>query len=183
MSLISKQITREAGMRVKKIRQELRLTPMEMKKRLGLTSTSYYKIERGEQFFSWKTLHHFLEDTGLSSDWLLFGKGPKYFKEKDAPEKLAQQLEEQKMLYAADTTQLKKDLDTERKQTEILKKQLAVLEVKKTRPVSRYHPDLNDSTRELLEYFETSPTFFHEIMLLFHKHKSGSGAGDKQEKG
>jgi transcriptional regulator with XRE-family HTH domain len=82
MKNIRRNVLRGGGKRLKEIRQLLKLTPLEMAKKLGITVACYYKNENGVTFPRMATLKMFQKDLDISMDWMLFEKGPMYYREK-----------------------------------------------------------------------------------------------------
>lgn len=69
------------GNRLIQLRKHLGYAPGDMARKLDMQRPGYFKNERGETFPSLKTLDILQRDWGVSMDWLLFGKGPMFFKE------------------------------------------------------------------------------------------------------
>lgn len=75
-----------AGLRLRKIREQLRLSRVEMATRMGIKPVGYYKNENGETFPSLRSLARLQKDFDISMDWFIFNKGTMFFKER-VPEK------------------------------------------------------------------------------------------------
>jgi len=71
------------GLRLKQIRESLKLSPWEMSKRLGIEVTTYYKNENQTSYPCYQSLKVLHNDFGISMDWFFFNRGPMYFKEKE----------------------------------------------------------------------------------------------------
>ncbi|MCP5102573.1 MAG: helix-turn-helix transcriptional regulator [bacterium] len=71
-----------AGLRLRAVREQLRFSPVEMAARMGIKTGGYYKNENGETFMGMRTMDRLQKDFDISMDWLIFNKGPMYFKEK-----------------------------------------------------------------------------------------------------
>lgn len=169
MKLVSKEVIREAGLRVKQFRKEQGLSPAEMAHRLDMLPSGYYKIERGEQFFSLRVLQVFTREFGISLDWLVFNNGPRYVRDKNSLADIEKKYSELRQQYDTDTAHLKKEL-------EACKKKLVDIPGKEPELKGRYHPSNHVEVKELLDYFENAPTFFYEMMLQFNKHKEKNAA-------
>lgn len=75
-----------AGLRLIKIREQLRFSRAEMAARMGIKPVGYYKNENGETFPGLRSLDRMQKDFDISMDWFIFNKGTMFFKEKQ-PEK------------------------------------------------------------------------------------------------
>lgn len=75
-----------AGLRLRKVRDQLRFSRVEMAARMGIKPVGYYKNENGETFPGLRSLDRLQKDFDISMDWFIFNKGPMYYKEKQ-PEK------------------------------------------------------------------------------------------------
>ncbi len=62
----------EAGLRLKKVREKMRLTQETFAAKLGISVSAYKKLESGENGISTRTLRK-LKKENISSDYLLFG--------------------------------------------------------------------------------------------------------------
>lgn len=76
-----------AGLRLREIREQLRLSRVEMAARMGIKPNSYYKNENGETFPSLRSLSLLQKDFDISMDWFIFNKGTIFFKEKQPGKK------------------------------------------------------------------------------------------------
>ncbi|MCX6580156.1 MAG: helix-turn-helix transcriptional regulator [Candidatus Aminicenantes bacterium] len=79
-----KTIMQEIALRLKKIRETLGISPVDMTKRIGTYRTNYYKYENGRSFPHFTVLARLGNNLGVSLDWLILDKGPMFFKEKDS---------------------------------------------------------------------------------------------------
>jgi transcriptional regulator with XRE-family HTH domain len=75
------------GERLASVRRRLNYSRQEMARVLGLKSSGYFKNESGETFLSVTTMSRLQKNYDISIDWLLFNKGPMYFKDKPSQEK------------------------------------------------------------------------------------------------
>lgn len=73
-----------AGLRLRKVREDLRFSRPEMAARLGIKPVGYYKNENGETFPSLRSLGRLQKDFNISMDWFIFNRGPMYFNEKQS---------------------------------------------------------------------------------------------------
>jgi len=83
-----KEIRKEAGIRFKKMREALKVSQGELSARLGVGRASYAKYERGDAFPPLDSLMVLVKTFDLSLDWLISGRGPMLYKEKEQPEKI-----------------------------------------------------------------------------------------------
>ncbi len=95
-----------AGLRLRKIRDQLRLSRVEMAARMGIKPVGYYKNENGETFPSLRSLARLEKDFDISMDWFIFNKGPMFFKEKQQEKK-----EEINTPNGVETTKLFKQME------------------------------------------------------------------------
>jgi len=168
MKFNKRDILRESGVRLRKVREQLGCTRPEMAARLGITANGYRKNENGECFPNTQSLFRLFSEYDVSMDWLLFDKGPMHRKEierledlekeKAEPERLKQQL--------ADCKALLQDLEQE---TAVLRQ--AAPEVK-----------------EMVIHMEQNPILYHELMLYFHRFarenpQDQAGKKKKQQQG
>lgn len=65
----------EIGERLRGVREGMRMTREEFSEKIDITDSFLGQIERGERALSVKTLKKVVKYTGVSSDYLLFGKG------------------------------------------------------------------------------------------------------------
>ena len=72
----------EAGLKIKKIRELLRMSPDSMAARLGVSRSSYNKYEYGLSFPNPVGLAVLANELDISLDWLIAGKGPMTYKVK-----------------------------------------------------------------------------------------------------
>jgi transcriptional regulator with XRE-family HTH domain len=82
MKNLRRNVLRGGGQRLKEIRSHLDLTKLEMARKLGVDKASYYKNEYGKTFPSMASLKLLQKDHDISMDWLLFEKGPMFYREK-----------------------------------------------------------------------------------------------------
>ncbi len=87
MAKDSAGIAHHVGARLRIIRKTLNHTRPDMAVELGLNRSSYYKNETGESFPGTNTLYWLQKKYDISMDWLIFNKGPMYYKQKTPPEK------------------------------------------------------------------------------------------------
>jgi transcriptional regulator with XRE-family HTH domain len=134
------------ALRLKAIRQQTGCTPAQMAARLGITPGAYNKYESGKNFPFRNTLKRLADDFNISMDWLFFHKGPMYYKDKGQREK---ELEEE-------VKKLTAELEVERKNLEKLAQKKAA----------------SPEVKELLDYMEQTPIFYHKIMLYFREYQA-----------
>jgi transcriptional regulator with XRE-family HTH domain len=148
-----------AGARLKKLRKHVNCDMKQMASRLGIVKNTYYKNENGVNLPSLTTLKRLVDDFDLSMDWLLFGRGPMFYKEKAQKEK---ELEHT-------VKELNTQLDRERKnhEAECKKKEEELKDQRQKAAFIESRPDM----KELLEHLEQDAIFYHELMLYFRKYK------------
>lgn len=64
----------EIGERLRSLRESMKMTREEFSEKIDITDSFLGQIERGERALSVKTLRKVIKYTGVSSDYLLFGK-------------------------------------------------------------------------------------------------------------
>ena len=64
----------EIGERLRGIRENMKMTREEFSEKIDITDSFLGQIERGERALSVKTLRKVVRYTGVSADYLLFGK-------------------------------------------------------------------------------------------------------------
>jgi len=84
-----KTIMQDIALRLKKIRETLGISPVDMTKRIGTYRTNYYKYENAKSFPHFTVLGRLGNNLGVSLDWLILDKGPMFYKEKDYNNTLA----------------------------------------------------------------------------------------------
>ena len=65
------------GERLREIRENMNMTREEFSEKIDITDSFLGQIERGERSLSVKTLKKVVKYTGVSADYLLFGKNSK----------------------------------------------------------------------------------------------------------
>ena len=67
----------DIGERLRSIREEMQMTREKFSEKIDITDSFLGQIERGERALSVKTLKKVVKYTGVSADYLLFGKDSK----------------------------------------------------------------------------------------------------------
>ncbi len=70
------------GRRLRRVRKQLNYSLGEMSGNLNVSKSGYYKNEKGLTFPGVLTLDHLQWAYDISMDWLIFNKGPVFYKEK-----------------------------------------------------------------------------------------------------
>ncbi len=84
-----KPILHDIALRLKKIRDTLGFSPVDMSNHLGTYRSNYYKYENAKSFPHFMVLSKLGNNLGVSLDWLILDKGPMFYKEKDYNNTLA----------------------------------------------------------------------------------------------
>ena len=79
-------LLREIGYKLRKFREPLRYRSSEMADSIGAERTGYSKYEQGKASPQLIVLYRLAEKFDVSLDWLIRGKGPVYYKKKQAKE-------------------------------------------------------------------------------------------------
>lgn len=127
----------QIGGRMKKLREQFNLSQGVMARKFNLSNSGYFKNETGNTFPGVRTLYRLSTEHDISMDWLLFGKGPRYYKSKEKEVELEQVGEQ-------------------------VKKELVKKEEEKNAAI-----DMKPEIRELLEYMARIPLLYHEILVHF----------------
>jgi transcriptional regulator with XRE-family HTH domain len=83
----------QIGTRIRKLREQFNLSQGVMARKFNLSNSGYFKNETGNTFPGVRTLYRLSTEHGISMDWLLFGKGPQYYKGKEKEVELELELE------------------------------------------------------------------------------------------
>ena len=171
MELNVRNLTNEAALKLRKLRDKLGYSRGEMASYLGVTRSGYNKNESGETFPGIQSLYRLSRDHDISLDWFFFSKGPSTFNEKTGSEELKRRV-----------TELEAALEDARRREEELKKEAAleeersrVEELKKeasTGPgTDNRDRDMASELKELIGHMEQIPLLYHEIMVHYHRFK------------
>jgi len=76
-----KKVLQDIALRLKKIRETLGFSAVDMTKRIGTYRTNYYKYESAASFPHFTVLARLGNNLGVSLDWLILDKGPMFYKE------------------------------------------------------------------------------------------------------
>jgi transcriptional regulator with XRE-family HTH domain len=136
-----KQRLKEIGARLTKLREQLNYSREEMAAHCEVTESGLGKNERGDHLPQLDTLENLVKKFDASMDWLLFNKGPLFYKEKTQEEK--QQPPEEKP-------------PVQQKQPE-----------EKFPGLEQVMPDV----KELLDYMAKDPLLKYEVLVYFYKYK------------
>ncbi len=82
MKTKSTHIAQEAAMNLRKMREQLGFSRVKMASLFQVSPSAYYRNENGHTLPSGKSLRLLTEEYDVSMDWLLFSKGPMFYKEK-----------------------------------------------------------------------------------------------------
>lgn len=149
MEINRTKILQAVGIKLAQLRKIKDYTRPQMASYLGITGSGYRKNENGVSLPDLKTLYRLVMEDQVSLDWLIFGKGPMYFNDKER---------------IAEIDELKKQLalKTEKEKT-------VLADNEKEKKVDR--PDLKPGIRELVEHMETIPLLYYEILAHFQRFK------------
>ena len=82
----NKHVLNEISVRIKKVREDLGFSPGRMAGLFGITRSGYVKYEAGDSYPRPRVISKLARDFDISLDWLIAGKGPMHYKEKEQPE-------------------------------------------------------------------------------------------------
>ncbi|NIM12854.1 MAG: helix-turn-helix domain-containing protein [Candidatus Aminicenantes bacterium] len=159
MESFKRNMSREIGLKLKKLREQEGWSKTEMASRLGVTPSGYGKNEKGVNTPGIVTLQRLRERFDLTMDWLFFDEGPRTRQEKKKREtQLEQELEELKRELAAQREAYEQVLEEKTRQDKEWQEKAAALELK---------PEV----KELLEQMVRIPMLYYQIMLSYQKFK------------
>ncbi len=155
------EIRKGVALRLKELRDRLDCSPIEMATRLGISRGAYNKNEHGINFPCIDTQRRLAEGIGVSMDWLLFGKGPVFYKVKEKADELQERVGELE----------KRNEELEKKNTEL------EAELEKERQLNRdpeaekqsVLADLKPEVSELLEHMVRIPLLYYEILTHYQR--------------
>lgn len=81
-----RELVKETGQRLSKVRKRLKYSQERMGAFFGIGRSSYTKYEYGKVFPGPAALESLANTYDISLDWLIAGKGPEYYKEKEQPQ-------------------------------------------------------------------------------------------------
>lgn len=136
------------------MRYEKRFDRRQMASWMGLSDSAYYKNETAQSFPQIPTLHRLVHERGISLDWLFFGKGPMYLKDKVNAEELAAELEK-------------------------TKQQLDMLTKEKENAAAGFRESLKPGVNDLLNDFDQDPKLYYATMMFYQEYKEKQ---EKKEK-
>ena len=84
-----KDLLHETAQRMRKIRETLRLSAVDITGNIKTHSATYYKYENARAFPHFTILFRLGNSLGISMDWLILNKGPMLYKEKDSENQAA----------------------------------------------------------------------------------------------
>ncbi|MCP5051208.1 MAG: helix-turn-helix transcriptional regulator [bacterium] len=148
MKINRHELSLNAGEKLRKLRKEFHLTSPEMADRLRLKSNNYRKNENGVAFPNPKTLYLLTTEFNVSLDWFFFDRGPKFLSEKNREQELEKKIAE-----------LEKELELARQGNTRLEKE------------AEAKSQLEQEVKEMLDYMEQVPVFYHETLAHFHRFK------------
>ena len=98
----------EIGLKLRNLREGLKLRSEDMGRKLGISRTAYGNLENGRSIPGTKTMMRLTQHFNVSLDWLLFDKGTMYLTEKEELLKLREknkaleaELEKERSLHTA----------------------------------------------------------------------------------
>jgi len=74
--------------RLMELRRSLHFSTTKMRENLKVSATTYNRYERGKMLPGFPALYFAAEKLGISLDWLVCGKGPIYYKDKEKKDSL-----------------------------------------------------------------------------------------------
>ena len=83
MSMDKKSLTKEFSARLTGLREELHHSRVKMAEFFKTAQDSYRRYELGEMLPGFQSLYAAAMELGLSLDWLVCGRGPVYYQEKE----------------------------------------------------------------------------------------------------
>ncbi len=118
MGLQTRELLRESGLKMNKLRELLNYSREQMASYFKITGPAYWKNEKGETFPGIGTLSLLSADHDISMDWFIFNKGPMNYKEKGRPGELEAALEELKGELERERQEHKAEIEKSREELE-----------------------------------------------------------------
>jgi transcriptional regulator with XRE-family HTH domain len=138
-----KEVLQNIGARILSIRNSLRINKAEMANKMGISASSYFKNEAGQNCPDVMTLRIFAEQINLSLDWLILGRGDQVYK---SPEDIKKQVAEE--IQLAQNAQVASES-----------------------PQVPENEDLRQDVKELIQHMDNIPLLRYEVLTMFHKFK------------
>lgn len=165
----SGSIKTAVGQRLELLSKEWNLNREGMAKHFGLARMSYYKNEIGENFPRLKTLHLLSTQHDIAMDWFIFGKGPR--RSSDIARSVKRESELEKQLEQK-TKEYSHQLEAEKKRADEAEARAREAERLSETAGERFIENLKPGVKELLEYIDNNPTFYHKIILHFEEYRA-----------
>ena len=143
-----KDLLKDIGYKLKKIREALNYSSPDMASRFGVVRSSYLRNESGQTCPDIQTMRILGTAFDVSLDWLICDKGPMYYREKEPSR-------------AQPGKPVEKTVESQVPQTGVEAK--SSLEIPDTVP---------EDIRELLEHMKRIPLLRYQILASFHKFKA-----------
>jgi transcriptional regulator with XRE-family HTH domain len=144
--MTAKQRLKEIGSRLTTLREQLDYSREEMAANCEVSESAYAKNERGDHLPKLDTLENLVNKFDASMDWLLFDRGPLFFKEKIRQEQ--QEPPEEKSQVQPTPAQKPADVGFP--------------------GLEAVMPDV----RELLDYMSKDSRLKYEVLAFFFKYKN-----------
>jgi len=141
-----KDLLKDIGYRLKKIRDSLNYSPPGMASRLGIARSSYTRNENGKTCPAIHSMRVLANSLDISLDWFICEKGPMFYSEKQAGQPAAQP-EKPEVIPAAPE------------------------QVAEAKPIRETPEPLPEEIRELVEHMQRIPLLRYEILAAFHLFK------------
>lgn len=161
-----KQITAAATRKLIALRKELNLTKKQMAEKLEMTFGGYSKYERGEAIPGVRTLNIIINKFGVSVDWLIFDKGPKFIVDQSRVSQLEKEVEQLKTALDNQRKDCDTRLEEKNKKVESLEHQLKQNENQEPEVFKK------PGIAELLDLVEKNRVFYHKLMLYVEDFKN-----------
>lgn len=141
-----KDLLKDIGYRLKKIRDSLNYSPPGMASRLGIARSSYIRNENGKTCPAIHSMRVLAKTLDISLDWFICEKGPMFYHEKETGQPVAGP-DKPEIIPAA------------------------LEEVAEVKPIRETPEPLPEEIRELVEHMQRIPLLRHEILAAFHLFK------------
>ncbi len=162
MTKRKKALSTSIHKRIIELRLDAGKTHVQMARFMGVHLSTYHKYETGTAAPSPVTMMNYIKEYGISLEWLMLNRGPKYFK---------------------DITTALKNSETLVKENEALKLELQekdqLLKDEKEKSKSKKETFVPDGAEvvtekelvELVQYTRNNRNFKHRLLLAFDNHK------------
>ncbi len=159
--------------RIKEIRLDTEKTHVQMARVLGVTLSTYRKYEIGVHAPSPATMMTYVKEYGISLEWLMLNRGPKYFDDITKALETSEKLEKENESLTQELQETREKLKDETKKSKANKEAFVPEDAEVI---------TNKDLVELFRYIKKNSLFKHRLMISFLQHKTDSQNPDTPKK-